>query len=161
MKFALRSNIDFFICLHFQPFPPRDDGCDNREEGRQLIISLCYWPLPLKFLLDHQTSTFPLPLNSSCLKNILREFFHFFPFCHENPWLYVLEKLDTSNKQEKNSSLKGPPYRALLELQIGSLTPPFLLPFGNAWIVPSWVVNSLCFKEGEMKICLTLLKLVN
>lgn len=69
------------VCVHvsiFSHFPPRDNGFDNKLEGRQLIISLCYWPLLLKFLLARQIGTFPVPLNTSCLKNILRELFQGF-----------------------------------------------------------------------------------
>ena len=85
IKLALRSNIGLCVCvcvcLHFIfHFPPRDNGFDNKLEGRQLIISFCYWPLLLKFLLARQTGKFPVPLNTSCLKNILRAllqgFFH-------------------------------------------------------------------------------------
>ena len=89
IKLALRSNIGLCVCVcvcvcvsifFFPHFLPRDNGFDNKLEGRQLIISFCYWPLLLKFLLARQTGKFPVPLNTSCLKNILRAllqgFFH-------------------------------------------------------------------------------------
>lgn len=65
-----------------------------------------------------------------------------FPFCLEDPWLHALEKFDTNNKQEKKSLPERPPYRAHLELQIGSLTPLFLLPF--------WKCLNYTFMDGKL-----------
>lgn len=144
IKLALRSNIDLCVCVCVSivfHFPPRDNGFDNKLEGGQLIVSLCYWPLLLKFLLAHQTGIFTVPLNISCLKNILRALFKGVFHCLEDPWLYVLEKSDTNNKQEKCPP-KRPPYRAHLELQICSLTPLFLLPF--------WKCLNYTFMDGKL-----------
>lgn len=101
IKFVLRSNIGCVcVCLHFHPFLPRDDGCDNKQRGRVTIISPYHWSLPLKFLLAFQTGMFPSASKWLMFQKYSERIVPLcFPSYSENLWLYVLEKLGMNNKE--------------------------------------------------------------